>query len=114
MMIKRPIIITGILLLLCAYTKAQIVYGFKLSAGFAYQDIVNHDIISAGSIRTFNARAIAQLPLKNDYWLEGGLGIAGKGSVVYNDGLTTTTHLTYAELPLNLLRKFTFTDLGIF
>jgi hypothetical protein len=114
MMIKRSIIATGILLLLCGYAKAQIVYGLKLSAGFAYQKIVNSDIISAGSIRTFNIRGIAQLPLKNDYWLEGGLGIAGKGSVVYNDGLTTNTHLTYAELPVNLLRKFRFTDLGVF
>lgn len=92
----------------------KITYGFKVSGGFAYQQIKNKEILSTSSITTFNIRGLAQLPLSNSFWLEAGLGIAGKGSRVYNDALTTTTHLTYVEIPVNVLRKFTFTDLGIF
>ncbi len=32
----------------------------------------------------------------------------------FDEALTTTTRLTYAEVPVNILRKFTFTDLGVF
>jgi hypothetical protein len=113
-MIKRAILITCIFWLTSQCASAQLTYGVKISGGFAYQDIVNHDILSASSIKTFNIKGIAQMPIKNGFWLEGGLGMAGKGSVVYNDGLTTTSHLTYAEVPLSIVRKLDFTDLGIF
>ncbi len=113
-MIKRAIIITAAILVTSLYAGAQITYGAKISGGVAYQDVINNDVISKGSIKTFNIRAIAQKPTKYGFWLEAGLGIAGKGSVVYNDGLTTTTRLTYIEIPVSLIRKFKFTDLGIF
>ncbi|MBC7399325.1 MAG: PorT family protein [Mucilaginibacter sp.] len=112
---KKAIIITLFIAVSSLYANAQkLTYGFKVSGGFAYQQIENKEIISASSITTFNIRALAQMPVRNKFWLEAGLGIAGKGSVVFNDALTTTTHLTYVEIPVNLLRKFTFTDLGIF
>ncbi|MDB5029738.1 porin family protein, partial [Mucilaginibacter sp.] len=111
---KKAIIITCLLLITCFYAGAQITYGAKISGGLAYQKINNAYIIAAGSIKTFNIRGIAQMPFKNGFWLEAGIGISGKGSVVYNDALTTTTHLTYLELPVNVLRKFKFTDLGVF
>ncbi|MDB5115317.1 MAG: hypothetical protein JWQ79_809 [Mucilaginibacter sp.] len=113
-MIKRAIIITVLSVVTCFCANAQLSYGVKISGGLAYQSIVNHDIISVGSVKTFNIRGIAQLPLKDSFWLEAGLGMAGKGSVEYSDALTTTTHLIYAELPVNILRKFKFTDLGLF
>ena len=97
---KKAIIITLLVALVGLYATAQkLTYGVKVSGGFAYQKIDNEEILSASSIATFNIRGIAQLPLKNNFWVEAGLGIAGKGSVVYNDALTTTTHLSYIEIP---------------
>jgi hypothetical protein len=114
-MIKRSIIIAALLLATTSwYANAQILFGGKISGGLAYQKIVDPAKISASSIKTFNIKGIVQLSIKNNFWLESGIGVAGKGSVVYKDALTTTTHLTYIEVPLSLLRKLTFTDLGIF
>jgi hypothetical protein len=112
-MIKR-VLFTGFILLTGLFASAQIIYGAKIAGGFAYQRIVNGDLLSAGSIKTFNIEVIAQMPVKYGFWLEAGLGIAGKGSVINDEALTTTTHLTYAQLPVNILRKFNFTDLGVF
>jgi hypothetical protein len=112
---KKAIIIALFIAVSSLSTNAQkLTYGFKVSGGFAYQQIENKEILSASSITTFNIRGLAQTPIRNNFWLEAGLGIAGKGSRVFNDALTTTTHVTYVELPVNVLRKFTFTDLGIF
>jgi hypothetical protein len=114
-MIKRVIIITLVLGISALVARAQkIEYGVKISGGFAYQQIRNKDILSAGSIKTFNLRGIAQMPLGKRYWIEGSLGYLGKGSVMYNDALTTTKHLNYGELSLSALRKLTFTNLGVF
>ena len=113
-MIKRLIIVTLFCLAGSLYVNAQVLFGVKVSGGLAYRQIVDPETISSSSIKTFNARGIAQFYLKNDFWLESGIGIAGKGSIVYRDALTTTTHLTYIEVPVTLLRKFTFTDIGIF
>lgn len=112
-MIKRLIII-ALLFMPALYANAQISFGAKVSGGLAYQGITGHDIIDKGSVKTFNIKGIAQMSIKNGFWLEAGIGIANKGGVVYNDALTTSTHLTYLELPVNILRKFTFTDLGVF
>ena len=112
---KKVIIIIVLISITCLCASAQkITLGAKISGGFGYQYIDNKQILSAGSIKTFNIKGIAQMPVKNNYWLEAGLGISGKGSVIFDEALTTTTHLTYAELPVNVLRKFTFTDLGVF
>jgi len=114
-MIKKAIIIVVLISISILGVRAQkITFGAKISGGFANQQITNPDVISTGSIKTFNIKGIAQMPLKNNFWLEAGLGISNKGSIAYNDALTTTTHLTYLELPVSVLRKFTFTSLGIF
>jgi hypothetical protein len=112
-MIKRSIIIL-FLLMLCLCVKAQIHYGIKVSGGIATQYINEFDINSTGIITTFNIGGIAEMPVKDLFWLQSGLGIAGKGSVLHDGPLTTTTHLTYLELPVNILRKFSFTDIGKF
>lgn len=111
---KRAIIITAFIWLIALCANAQITYGVKIAGGVAYQSINNKDIVSTSSVKTFNVRGIAQLPFKDGFWLEAGLGVVGKGSVVFNDGLTTSTHLTYLDLPVNIIRKFKFTDLGLF
>jgi hypothetical protein len=92
----------------------QLVFGGKISGGIARQQIKNPEILSNGDVKTFNVKGIVQLPLKKDFWLESGLGIANKGGVFYEDALTTTLHLTYLELPVDLLDKFNFTNLGKF
>ncbi|TSJ40632.1 PorT family protein [Mucilaginibacter corticis] len=114
-MVKKAIVVLAVVCISTLSVHAQkIIFGAKIAGGFAYQQYTNADVISTGSIKTFNIKGIAQIPLKNDFWLEAGLGISNKGSIIYNDALTTTTHLTYLEVPVSILRKFTFTSLGIF
>jgi hypothetical protein len=114
-MMNKVILITLVLGFGALLAKAQkIEYGVKISGGFAYQQVSNKDVLSVGSIKTFNIRGIVQMPLGMNYWLEGSLGYLGKGSVVSIDALTTTTHLNYGGLSLSAMRKYTFTNIGIF
>lgn len=114
-MAKRALFIALFLLLTCISLKAQILYGVRLAGGFAYQQVKSTTVrTGGGSITTFNVYGFAQAPLQNDYWLSAALGIANKGSIVYDDALTTTTHLTYFELPVSVLRKFTIPNTGRF
>ena len=113
-MTKR-LFILFFLLIGCTSLKAQILYGVRMAGGLAYQDIKSSSVRTTGSsVKTFNIYGFAQAPLKNDFWLSAGLGIANKGSVVYDDALTTTTHLTYFEMPVSVLKKFNFSNTGIF
>jgi hypothetical protein len=112
-MAKRSIF-TLLFLIFCLFAKSQVRYGLKISGGIATQYIDEFDITSTNIITTFNASGVVELPVKYGFWLQSGLGIAGKGSVLHDAALTTTTHLTYLELPVNILRKFTFTDIGKF
>jgi hypothetical protein len=112
---KRISIIAVLLGISALFAHAQkIEYGLKISGGFGYQQIENKDILSTGTIKTFNIRGIAQLPLGKQYWLEGALGYLGKGSRVSIDALTTTTTIKYAELSVSAMRKFNFTNIGVF
>jgi len=97
---------------LCA--QSQILYGGKVSGGIATQYIDEFGPVTTNIITTFNIEGVVELPVKYGFWLQSGLGIAGKGSVLHDGALTTTTHLTYLDLPLNIMRKFTFTDIGKF
>jgi len=112
-MIKR-LAITLLLIVICLCAKSQIHYGVKVSGGIATQYINEFGISSTNIITTFNIGGVVELPVKYGFWLQSGLGITGKGSVLHDGALTTTTHLTYLELPLNIIRKFTFTDIGKF
>jgi len=112
---EKRLFILFFLLLGCVSLKAQILYGLRVDGGFAYQQVKSSIVRTTGSsVKTFNIYGFAQEPLKDDFWLSAGLGIANKGSVVYDDALTTTTKLTYFELPVSILRKFTFSNTGIF
>lgn len=114
-MAKRFSVLVFLFAVACSGLKAQVLYGVRMAGGFAFQQVKSSTVRSTGgSVKTFNIYGFAQVPLKDDFWLSAGLGIANKGSVVYDDALTTTTHLTYFEAPVSVLRKFTFSNTGIF
>jgi len=114
-MTKRLFILCSMFLIGCTGLKAQVLYGVRIAGGLAYQQVKSSIVRTTGSsVKTFSIYGFAQAPLANDYWLSASLGIANKGSVVYDDALTTTTHLTYFEMPVSVLRKFTFGNTGIF
>lgn len=112
---KKAFLVTLFIAIISINASAQkAVYGIKIAGGIAYQHIENTEVLSTSSIKTFNIKGIMQIPVKNDFWFEGGLGIVGKGGVFYQDALTTTIHVTYLELPVEIMRKFNFTNLGRF
>jgi len=114
-MSKRLFIVVFLFMMGCTSLKAQVLYGLRMAGGFAYQQVKSSTVrTTGGSVKTFNIYGFAQIPLRDEVWLSAGLGIANKGSVVYDDALTTTTHLTYFEMPVSLLKKFTFGNTGIF
>jgi hypothetical protein len=114
-MAKRLTILIFLFLLGYTGTKAQMRYGVRMAGGFAFQQVKSSTVrTTGGSVKTFNIYGFAQAPLANDFWLSAALGVANKGSVVYDDALTTTTHLTYFEMPVSVLRKFAFGNTGIF
>lgn len=114
-MAKRLAVLFFLLLIACTDLKAQILYGVRVAGGLAFQQVKSSTVRTTGSsVKTFNIYGFAQAPLNDDFWLSAGLGIANKGSVVYDDALTTTTHLTYFEVPVSVLRKFTFGSTGKF
>lgn len=105
------------ILLFIGYTslKAQILYGVRMSGGLAYQQVKSSTVRTTGSsVKTFNVYGFMQAPLTDGFWFSAGLGIANKGSIVYDDALTTTTHLTYFEAPLSVVKKFAFENTGVF
>ncbi len=87
-------------------------FGVKTGLSFASQSIDNPDILSTNSIPTYNIYVYAEKPLRNDFYVEGALGLMGKGVTTYQNALTTTIQLTYVDIPVNLLYKFTLPNLG--
>lgn len=114
-MAKRFLILIVLFFITSPALKAQVLYGVRVAGGLAFQEVKSSIVRTTGSsVKTFSVYGFGQVPLKNDFWLSAGLGIANKGSVVYDDALTTSTHLTYFEIPVSVLRKFTFSNTGIF
>lgn len=114
-MAKGLTVLFFLFLMGCTGIRAQVRYGVRMAGGFAFQRVKSSTVrTTGGSIKTFNIYGFAQVPLKNDFWLSGALGIANKGSVVYDDALTTTTHLSYFEMPVSVVKKFTFGSSGVF
>ena len=111
----KKILLLTVLCCLAALLKAQkIQYGVKVDAGFSNQYDSNNDIISTYYSKTFNITAVAEIPFKNNFWLQTGLGLNNKGGVIIEDALTTTTRITYLTVPLTVMRKFKFPGLGKF
>ncbi|PJJ84537.1 porin family protein [Mucilaginibacter auburnensis] len=114
-MAKRLSFLAFFILLGCTTLNAQILYGVRVAGGFAYQQVKSTSVrVTGGSVKTFNIYGFAQAPLNNDFWLSASLGITNKGSIVYDDALTTTTRLTYIELPVSVLKKFNIPNTGWF
>lgn len=112
---KKALLIALFTCVIGLYAQAQtFTYGAKIAGGIAYQHIKNPEVLSTNDIKTFNIKGVVQMALKHNFSLEGGLGIANKGGIFYQDALTTTVRLTYVELPVELMRKFNFTNLGLF
>lgn len=101
--------------LVCCRVNAQhINIGVRFSGGLGTQELQNSDITKTDNIKTWNVAAIAEMPIQYGFWLQTGLALANKGSVMYEDALTTTTHLAYLQLPANIIYKFDFPGLGKF
>lgn len=101
-----------IILTFAAANAQKLQYGLRGGLGFASQSITNPDILSTNSITTFNLSATVDFPLKNQFFLQSGLGILGKGVKEYQNTQTNTITLTYLDVPLNLLHKFNLPTLG--
>ena len=110
----KSLVVTLFLLITGLYAQSQILYSVKVSGGIATQQVASIGLISTKIINTFNFSGVVELPVKYGFWLESGLGIKNKGSELEDNALTITTRLTYLQLPFDVVRKFTFTDIGIF
>ncbi|MCJ8209958.1 PorT family protein [Mucilaginibacter sp. RS28] len=87
-------------------------YGLKVGGGIANQSVTNKEIIEVNSIRTFNAGGFVKYYLKEDLLLQAGINYSEKGAQVVEDAITTTSRIKYADVPLNLVKRFNFSGLG--
>lgn len=87
-------------------------FGVRTGLSFATQSIDIPDVISTNSVTTYNISAIIEKPFKNSFYLQSGLGITGKGVIIYENAQTATYKLTYLDIPLNLLYKFNLPGSG--
>jgi len=111
--IKRLIFLPVLLTFACGIARGQdLQFGIKTGLSFATQGIADPDILSTNSVPTFNLYLYVEKPLRNDFYIQGALGIMGKGVTTYQNILTTTVQLTYIDIPVNLIYKFTLPNLG--
>ncbi len=100
-------------LTISAYSQ-KINWGLKFGGGIANQNFNNQDIISSNSTITLNFGGFVNYNLPRQWALQSGLGISNKGSEIVEDGITTTPKITYLDLPLNIVKKFSFPGLGMY
>ncbi len=105
--------VSAILILSSVAMQAQI--GFGLLGGVNFQNIngkdSNGDKLENGLLTGFHAGVNVNIPVAPDFWFQPGLLFSVKGAKneFFNPPLkaagdyTTTTRLSYIELPLNLL-----------
>lgn len=95
-------------LLICSIAHAQhkFEYGFRIGGGLSTQSTNSPSLLSTDVIRTFNASLVGEYAIPRDYFLQLSLGIANKGVTNFEDGLTTTNHITYLQLTGNVVHKF--------
>lgn len=86
-------------------------YGIRAGLGFASQNIDNPDIVSTNSVTTYYLSGFVDIPYKKIY-LQPGITILGKGVKQYQDARTNTVTLTYLDIPLTALYKFSLPTLG--
>lgn len=88
-------------------------YAFKIGGSIASQTTNNKDVINTNSIRTFNIGGIVKYYLPRNWMLQGSINWSNKGGEVVEDAITTTTHISYLDIPVNIAKKFKLTGLGI-
>ncbi|QJD97499.1 PorT family protein [Mucilaginibacter robiniae] len=89
-----------------------VLFGFQIGGGIGTQHYSAAQQVSTQSVATFNAAVKAILPLNYKYAVYTSCGITNKGGVLFEDALTTTTKITYLDVPVSLVRKFTLPLLG--
>ena len=89
-------------------------FEMKIGGGLASQKINDPTVIKSDQIRVFNAAFLAGYALPYHFGLETGVTYMQKGTVITQDAITTTPHINYFEIPLMLVKKFGFQDLGRF
>jgi len=90
----------------------NIQFGIRTGLSFASQAIDDPDVISTNSITAYNISVIAEKPLKNSFYLQTAVELTGKGVITYQNAQTSTYKLTYLDIPLNVLYKFSLQWLG--
>ncbi|OCX54494.1 hypothetical protein BEL04_09660 [Mucilaginibacter sp. PPCGB 2223] len=110
---KKLALLMILSVLVCGRSLGQdLQFGIRAGLSFASQSISNPDIISTNSITTYNLSIIAEKPLKNSFYLQTALGLTGKGVITYENAETSTYKLTYVDVPLNVLYKFSLPGMG--
>ena len=94
------------------FAQRKIEYGFNIGGGLGIQAISDPDITLDNSIRTFRVNLIVDIPILKKYYLQSGLSLSNKGTLVDEDALTTTNKITYLELPVFFVRKYNLPTLG--
>lgn len=87
-------------------------YGFRIGGGLASQSYQNPAVKSVESVRVLSGSLIGEMQIKGPYSAQLTLGFTNKGATVFEDALTTTNKLLYAQATLIALRKFDLPSLG--
>ncbi|OKS85478.1 porin family protein [Mucilaginibacter polytrichastri] len=101
-------------LTMSAYSQQKWGYGIKFGAGIADQSINDNSIIETNSIKTLSFGGFVNYNLPHQFALQSGIGVSNKGVEIVQDAITTTPHITYLDLPLNIVKKFKFPGLGMY
>jgi hypothetical protein len=104
---KTKIKYSALLLLFTAFASAQISVGVLGGVNFQNMNGKNHsgDILENSMIPGFNAGVNIQIPVAPEFYFQPGLLFSTKGAQSQGSVLTTTTKLSYLELPLNFVYK---------
>jgi hypothetical protein len=87
-------------------------FGIKGELCFASQNIEDPDILSTNSLNTLKVTAYLDKYLANNFFLEPGISITGKGVKAYQNAQTNTITTTYLDIPVNLVYRFSLKHTG--
>ena len=89
-------------------------WGLQGSFCFASQQIDDPAVTSTNSVTTYGLHLTAEKQLRNHLFLRTGVGLIGKGVVIFQSTQTSTITLSYIDLPINLVYKADMNTLGKF
>lgn len=87
-------------------------FGIRGALCFASQDITDPNVLSTNSITTLKITGFFDKYLAHGLYLEPGIGVIGKGVKVYQSAQTNTITLTYMNIPVNLVYRFSIKRVG--